>query len=60
MKKHARDLIVQQFPTVAQSHQLRQLSKELLLEIIDALAQLNIDSQGGHYQDMVNDIDYGS
>lgn len=58
MKRHALDLIVHRFTTVAKLPQLRQLSKELLLEIIDTLAQCDISSSHAIYQDMVNDSEY--
>ncbi|OQR71723.1 leucine-zipper transcriptional regulator 1 [Tropilaelaps mercedesae] len=38
MKKHALSLIVQQYPRVAKVSRLRQLSRHLLLAILDALA----------------------
>lgn len=60
MKKHALDLIAQKFNTVAKLPQLRSLSKELLLEIIDTLAQFGINNTHGVYQDIVNDQDYPS
>lgn len=55
MKKHALHLIVQRFSSVAKLPQIRQLSKELLLEIIDTLAcqgtsDLSFDTP---YQDLV-------
>lgn len=56
MKKHALDLIAQRFNTVAKLPQLRQLSKELLLEIIDTLAQYDINNCHGVYQDIVSDF----
>ena len=58
MKKHALDLIVHNFNTVAKSEQLRQLSKELLLEIIDTLAQSDRNNSHGIYQDIVNDSEF--
>ena len=61
MKKHALDLIAQRFNTVAKLPQLRQLSKELLLEIIDTLAQYDVNNSHGVYQDIVSDYhDYPS
>ncbi|XP_073257137.1 leucine-zipper-like transcriptional regulator 1 isoform X1 [Porites lutea] len=38
MKKHALDLVVGHFPKVAKSPKLRRLSRDLLLEILDAIA----------------------
>lgn len=38
MKKHALDLVVGHFPKVAKSSKLRRLSRDLLLEILDAIA----------------------
>jgi len=45
MKKHALSLIVQYFPKVARLPRLRDLSRELLLDILDALADSSTDSQ---------------
>lgn len=53
MKKHALDLIVQRFHRVAKLPQIRQLSKDLLLEIIDTLAAQDISSSS--YQDIIAD-----
>ena len=38
MKRHALNIIVQQFPSVARLPDIRRLKRELLLEIIDAIA----------------------
>ncbi|XP_065663957.1 leucine-zipper-like transcriptional regulator 1 isoform X3 [Hydra vulgaris] len=38
MKRHALSIIVQQFPSVARHPDIRRLKRELLLEIIDAIA----------------------
>nr|XP_031838427.1 leucine-zipper-like transcriptional regulator 1 isoform X2 [Nomia melanderi] len=53
MKKYALDLIVRHFTEVARLPKLRQLSKELLLDIIEALADER--SEARTCQDMAND-----
>ncbi|XP_067940064.1 leucine-zipper-like transcriptional regulator 1 [Watersipora subatra] len=58
MKRHALDMIVHRFNTVAKLPQLRLLSKELLLEIIDTLAQCDRNNSHGIHQDMVTDTEY--
>jgi hypothetical protein len=45
MKKHALSLIVQYFPKVARLPRIRDLTKELLLDILDSLAESSSDSQ---------------
>ncbi|KAL5016503.1 hypothetical protein ScPMuIL_006092 [Solemya velum] len=45
MKKHALSMIVQHFPQVARLPQIRRLSRELLLDIIDAVADNQCDSR---------------
>lgn len=44
MKKHALDLVVGHFVKVAKSPNLRRLSRDLLLEILDAIADYLKDS----------------
>ena len=44
MKKHALSLIVQYFPKVARLPRIRDLSRDLLLDILDALAEVNVDN----------------
>ena len=39
MKRHALSIIVQQFPKVARLPDIRRLKQELLLEILDAIAE---------------------
>jgi len=39
MKRHALSIIVQQFPRVARLPDIRRLKQELLLDIIDAVAE---------------------
>lgn len=45
MKKHALNIIVHHYPKVARLPQVRRLSRELLLDIIDALADEMSDSR---------------
>lgn len=53
MKKYALNLIVHHFSKVARLPRLRQLSRELLLDILDALADERSDART--CQDMTND-----
>lgn len=39
MKRHALSIIVQQFPKVARHPDIRRLKKDLLLDILDAVAE---------------------
>lgn len=39
MKRHALSIIVQQFPKVARLPDIRRLKQELLLDILDAIAE---------------------
>ena len=39
MKRHALSIIVQQFPKIARLPDIRRLKQELLLDILDAIAE---------------------
>ena len=46
MKRHALSIIVQQFPKVARLPDIRRLKQELLLEILDAIAEFMTPASG--------------
>ena len=46
MKRHALSIIVQQFPKVARLPDIRRLKQELLLEILDAIAEYMSPASG--------------
>jgi len=50
MKKYALNLIVRHFPSVARISQIQNLSRELLLDIIDALADDMATYPEGRFQ----------
>ncbi|XP_041348005.1 leucine-zipper-like transcriptional regulator 1 [Gigantopelta aegis] len=54
MKKHALDIIVHHFPKVARLPQMRRLSRDLLLDVVDALADEMSESR------LCQDMSYAS
>lgn len=57
MKKHALGLIVQSFPKVARLPRMRNLTKDLLLDILDALADNLNDSHSHDFSSLIMSTD---